>query len=882
MRDRNWFVPKPFQLFLISILVFFSIAAIAANAAITLTSTPSASKEVGVAYTQTNTASGGSSPYTYSVSAGTLPAGTSLNTSSGVVSGTPTASGAFSYTIKATDCKAAIASQTLSGTIAPVLSLSSTDSTSNVVGVSYSQSNTASGGTTPYVYSVSAGALPTGTSLNTTNGLVSGIPTTTGAFSYTIKVADNQGGSATQTISGNIAAITLNSTPSMYTEAGVNYSQSNTGIGGKPPYTYSVSAGTLPNGTTLNVSTGLVSGIPTTAGAFSYTIKVTDSAGSTERQTLSGTIAPALFLTSSNSLATEVAVSYSQTNTASGGITPYVYSVSAGSLPAGTTLDTSSGVVSGIPTTAGAFSYTIKAMDNGGGSMTQTISGTIAPLLVLTSATPGNAEVGVSYSQANTASGGTTPYVYSVSAGALPAGTTLNTSTGLVSGTPSTAGAYNYTIKVVDKAGTSATKSTSGTIAPVLKLSSTTPGNAEVGVSYSQANTASGGTSPYTYSVSAGSLPAGTTLNTSTGVVSGTPTATGAFSYSIMVTDAVNATASQPISGTVNAALALTATPSAAAQVGVDYSQANTASLGVAPYTYSVSAGALPTGTTLNTSTGLVSGKPTAAGAFTYTIMATDAVGATVTKSTSGTVAPVLKLSSTTPGNAEVGVSYSQANTASGGTLPYTYSVSAGSLPAGTTLNTSTGVVSGTPTATGAFNYSIMVTDAVNATASQPISGTVNAALALTATPSAAAQVGVDYSQANTASLGVAPYTYSVSAGALPTGTTLNTSTGLVSGKPTAAGAFTYTIMATDAVGATATKSTSGTVAPVLKLSSTTPGNAEVGVSYSQPTQQAGAQRLMCTVSQRDHYQQAPHSILPPVWYPAPPPQPVPLVIPSR
>ena len=104
------------------------------------------------------------------------------------------------------------------------------------------------------------------------------------------------------------------------------------------------------------------------------------------------------------------------------------------------------------------------------------------------------------------------------------------------------------------------------------------------------------------------------------------------------------------------------------------------------------------------------------------------------------------------------------------------------------------------------------MTDAVNATASQPISGTVNAALALTATPSAAAQVGVDYSQANTASLGVAPYTYSVSAGALPTGTRLNTSTGLVSGKPTAAGAFTYTIMATDAVGATATKSTSGTV----------------------------------------------------------------------
>jgi hypothetical protein len=306
-----------------------------------------------------------------------------------------------------------------------------------------------------------AAATPSGTP--TTTATVSGTPTTAGSYSYTIKMTDS--GSPVQTtsnvVSGTIAPapLTMTSVPSPMTQVGQPYSQTNVGSYGTTPYSYLFSGGALPAGTTLNHLTGTVSGTPTKLGAFSYMITIVDSCGcgwwQTKWSVVSGTIAPPpLSITSAPSSVTRVGQSYSQTNMASGGTTPYDYSVSDGALPPGTTLDKLTGTVSGAPSTGGAFKYTIKATDGGNPAQMATtdVSGATEPApLIMTSLPSATTQVTQSYSQANVASGGTTPYTFSLS-GVQPAGTTLNTSTGTVSGTASTPGSFNYTINVTDGA----------------------------------------------------------------------------------------------------------------------------------------------------------------------------------------------------------------------------------------------------------------------------------------------------------------------------------------------------------------------------------------------------------------------------------------------
>ena len=249
-------------------------------ATLTLAATASATTQVGQSYSQSNVASGGTTPYTYSVSAGALPAGTTLNAATGTVAGTPTAAGAFSYTIKATDSSlptAQTATQTVSGTIAPVtLTLAATASATTQVGQSYLQSNVASGGTTPYTYSVSAGALPAGTTLNAATGTVAGTPTAAGAFSYTIKATDSglpTAQTATQTVSGTIG--------NMKTTTSIASSVNPSNVGQSVTFAATVATGggtatgtiTFKDGS-KTLGTGTVSGNKTTFTTASLTLGV--------------------------------------------------------------------------------------------------------------------------------------------------------------------------------------------------------------------------------------------------------------------------------------------------------------------------------------------------------------------------------------------------------------------------------------------------------------------------------------------------------------------------------------------------------------------------------------------------------------------------------
>jgi subtilisin family serine protease len=247
---------------------------------------------------------------------------------------------------------------------------------------------------------------------------------------------------------------------------------------------------------------------------------------------------------------------YSQTLQATGGTPPFQWSLAAGALPAGLMLDASTGAVSGTPTTAGTFSFTARVTDSQAQTDTQDLQlvvdpAPVPPPVITTTSLPGGT-VGVSYSQTLQASGGTPPYSWSLESGGLPAGLTLNASTGAITGTPTSGVTSSFTVKVTDTATQSDTQALSIAVAaaPLVITTSSLPA-AAVGVSYSQALQASGGAPPYTWGRTAGNLPKGLMLSPS-GVISGTPTKRGSSSFTVRVTDSAGSQVSRTLSLEVN------------------------------------------------------------------------------------------------------------------------------------------------------------------------------------------------------------------------------------------------------------------------------------------------------------------------------------------
>ncbi|MGC9198963.1 MAG: putative Ig domain-containing protein [Acidobacteriaceae bacterium] len=239
--------------------------------------------------------------------------------------------------------------------------------------------------------------------------------------------------------------------------------------------------------------------------------------------------------------------SYNAALAATGGTSPYTWSVIAGSLPAGLHLAAGSGVISGVPTVSGNFAFTVSVSDSSSPIQTQTaavsIAVTVAPLsvppLAITTTTLAAGASGTAYTQTLMASGGTSPYVWTVSSGSLPAGLTLS-SGGVISGTPTASGTSSFTISVHDSSSPEQTRTATLSITvapPALTITSTTLVTGTTNTSYTATLKASGGTAPYTWKVSSGSLPAGLALSASSGVVSGTPTGDGASSFTVTVTD---------------------------------------------------------------------------------------------------------------------------------------------------------------------------------------------------------------------------------------------------------------------------------------------------------------------------------------------------------
>ena len=151
----------------------------------------------------------------------------------------------------------------------------------------------------------------------------------------------------------------------------------------------------------------------------------------------------------------QVQVAYAASLQASGGTPPYSWSLAAGSLPAGLSLDPASGAISGTPTTTGSASFTVKVTDSTASAAqtaTQDLTIAITTALVILTNSLARAELGQPYDETLTASGGVPPYAWSIVSGTLPQGLTLEAGTGKITGTPNEAGDFNVTFQVTDSA----------------------------------------------------------------------------------------------------------------------------------------------------------------------------------------------------------------------------------------------------------------------------------------------------------------------------------------------------------------------------------------------------------------------------------------------
>mgnify|MGYP002622747239 CR=1 FL=1 len=405
---------------------------------------------------------------------------------------------------------------------------------------------------------------------------------------------------------------------------------------------------------------------------------------------------------------------------------------------------------------------------------------------------------------------------------------------GYITGTPTKAGNYNIEVNAKNSAG-SATKTLTLRIgtgtAPKVATSSLTAGMK--GKLYTAQLTASG-VKPMTWSLSSGKLPKGLTLSSS-GKISGTPTEAGTFSIKVTVNN-IDGSGTKTLLLKVNNPVKPTITTSGlkTGTAGKAYS-VQLAAQGTATITYSINSGKLPKGLTLSSS-GKISGTPTEAGNFTIKIKAKNLAGYSVKtfklkiNAVKPTITKGAKLSS-----GALKRSYSVTLSASG-TKPITWTKTSGSLPPGLRL-ANTGKITGTPTKAGTYSF---VAKASN------FGGSASRTFSITITKPAISgtfangTVGSSYTRSVTVSGGTAPYKWTKLSGTLPAGLKLKYSgaKATLSGTPTKKGTYTFTLKATDKNNAAVTKSYTVRITEATSLRSlfTNSRTAMTGKSSYQTT----------------------------------------------
>ena len=787
---------------------------------------------VNANYTATVTATGGIAPYTFTTN-NTLPTGLTL-ASNGSITGIPTSTISRTITVTATDANLCTGSADF--IIAPACPTISVVGPlpNGVVNTSYSASVTASGGIAPYAFTT-GDTLPTGLTL-TANGTLSGIPTSTTSRTINVTATDanNCTGVAQFIIAPACPTISVTGTLPNGT-VNTPYSASVSASGGITPYSFT-SPDTLPTGLTLDTD-GTLHGLPTSTTSRTIHITATDANNCTGVATFVITPAcPTLSITGTlpNGV---VGSAYDSTLGATGGITPYSFTTSD-ALPSGLTLETS-GQLHGTITTDVPRTFIVTVTDSN--LCTGTRSFTVAPVCpsIVLSSSPAllpAATNGTAYTASIVASGGTGPYNYDITNGALPADLVIDTD-GHITGVPNAAsGSYSFTVEAIDIHGCSASSVFTISVGcPTITIAPATLTPGIVGSAYTAVTfTTTGANGTVTWQQT-GTLPFGMTF--SNGTLSGTPTAAGTSNFSLIITDQNGCGASANLSLVVNCP-SITVNPAslAPATVNTAYSAAISATGGNAPYIFNTG-DTLPTGLTLD-SDGTLHGIPTSVISRTFTVIATDTLNCTGSRTfTVQPACPTIAVVGPLP-NGTVNTNYSATVTATNGIAPYSFTTG-DALPTGLTL-ASNGSITGIPTSTTATTIHITATDANLCTGIATFT-IAPACPTISIAPATLPDVVVatSYSRTLSASGGIAPYTYAVTDGALPDGLTLTDDT--IAGIPTTLGLSEFTITVTDANACTATIDYSiDVLCPTLTVSPTTLPYATVYTPYSQAINVSG------------------------------------------
>lgn len=344
-------------------------------------------------------------------------------------------------------------------------------------------------------------------------------------------------------------------------QVGQHYSLQLIALAGCDTYWWEFINGGLPQGLTMS-SSGLVSGTPTATGSTEPWVQVHDLTAAmggppwcggdnkSQRQFVFN-VAPGLSIQQQSVPGGTInqpyslqftALSVTNLNPVQGSPAQPTWSIKSGSLPAGVTLS-SSGLLSGTPTAQGSFTFVVQAT-GGNTSDTETETLTVRQPLVLSAFGVAKAEVGIAFSHAQTASGGSGTFTWSITKGALPSGLVLGTD-GKITGTPAVAGRYSFTVTATDSEGRVKSEDVTLVVASKLAFKTLKLKDAKAGTAYRSKILTSGGVAPLTWRLS-GKVPKGFKLG-KTGLLIGTPTKAGAYRLTVTVVDSLRISAKKTL-----------------------------------------------------------------------------------------------------------------------------------------------------------------------------------------------------------------------------------------------------------------------------------------------------------------------------------------------